>query len=54
MTNDPSGYASDGYAGEATGVTDRQLVRAAMALSEPALTAVWDNPEDDVYNDVDC
>ena len=28
----------------------RQLVDAAMRLSEPSLVAVWDNPEDDVYN----
>jgi hypothetical protein len=31
-----------------------QLVRAGMELSEPSLTAVWDSPEDDVYNDVGC
>jgi hypothetical protein len=30
----------------------RALVRAATALSEPSLSAVWDNPEDDVYNDL--
>jgi hypothetical protein len=30
----------------------RQLVEAAGRLSEPALAAVWDNPEDDVYNDL--
>ena len=28
----------------------RALVQAATALSEPSLSAVWDNPEDDVYN----
>ena len=26
------------------------LVRAAQAASEPAFAAVWDNPEDDVYD----
>ena len=30
----------------------RELVQAAAALSEPSLAAVWDNPEDDVYNDL--
>ena len=30
----------------------RELVHAAAALSEPSLAAVWDNPEDDVYNDL--
>ena len=30
----------------------RQLVDAAMRLSEPSLAAIWDNPEDDVYNDL--
>jgi hypothetical protein len=28
------------------------LAQAAMLLSEPSLSAVWDNPEDDVYNDL--
>jgi hypothetical protein len=30
----------------------RALVQAATALSEPSFAAVWDNPEDDVYNDL--
>ena len=30
----------------------RELVHVATALSEPSLAAVWDNPEDDVYNDL--
>ncbi len=30
----------------------RELVQSATALSEPSLAAVWDNPEDDVYNDL--
>ena len=30
----------------------RELVQAATRLSEPSLAAVWDNPEDDVYNDL--
>jgi hypothetical protein len=30
----------------------RQLVEAASRLSEPSFAAVWDNPEDDVYNDL--
>lgn len=29
---------------------DRSLVRAAQAASAPAFAAVWDNPEDDVYD----
>ena len=29
-----------------------ELVRSAALLSEPSLAAVWDNPEDDVYNDL--
>ncbi len=30
----------------------RELVEAAARLSEPSLAAVWDNSDDDVYNDV--
>jgi hypothetical protein len=30
----------------------RDLVQAAAQLSEPSLAAVWDNPDDDVYNDL--
>ena len=30
----------------------RQLLQAAARLSEPSFAAVWDNPEDDVYNDL--
>jgi hypothetical protein len=29
---------------------DRALFRAAAAVSEPAFAAVWENPEDDVYD----
>ncbi len=29
---------------------DRALVRAAAAASAPAFAAVWENPEDDVYD----
>jgi hypothetical protein len=29
--------------------TDRQLVRAVVAASEPAFAKVCDNPEDDVH-----
>jgi hypothetical protein len=29
---------------------DRALSRAAAATSESAFAAVWDNPEDDVYD----
>ena len=29
---------------------DRALFRAASAASEPAFAAVWNNPEDDVYD----
>jgi hypothetical protein len=31
---------------------DRQLAHAAAAASEPAFAKVWDNPEDDVYDNV--
>ena len=30
----------------------RQLFDAASRLSEPSFAAVWNNPEDDVYNDL--
>jgi hypothetical protein len=29
---------------------DRALFRAASAAGEPAFAAVWNNPEDDVYD----
>jgi len=29
---------------------ERQLTRAAAALSSPAFEAVWDNPEDAAYD----
>lgn len=29
---------------------DRQLTRAAMQTSEPALNGVWDNPDDAEYD----
>ena len=29
---------------------DRQLTRAAMQTSEPALNSVWDNPDDAEYD----
>ena len=28
------------------------LTRAAAASSEPAFAAIWNNPEDDVYDDL--
>ena len=31
---------------------DRALVAAAMKLSEASLHSVWNNPEDDVYNEL--
>jgi hypothetical protein len=31
---------------------DRALTEAAMRLSEAALSGVWDNSEDDIYNDL--
>ncbi len=31
---------------------DRALTRAAMRASEPALARVWDNPDDDIYNEL--
>ncbi len=30
--------------------TDRELAYAAAAASVPAFAKVWDNPEDDVYD----
>jgi hypothetical protein len=30
----------------------RALARAATSISAPAFAAVWDNPEDDVYDDI--
>lgn len=30
----------------------KSLTRSAMLASEPSLRRVWDNPEDDVYNDI--
>ena len=30
--------------------SDRQLTRAAMAVSEPALHALWDNADDAKYD----
>jgi len=32
------------------GGQDRALTQAAAAASEPAFGAVWNNPEDDVYD----
>jgi hypothetical protein len=31
---------------------DRELVRSAATVSTPALEAIWNNPEDDVYDAV--
>jgi hypothetical protein len=31
---------------------DRELAPAVTALSAPAFAAVWNNPEDDVYEDI--
>ncbi len=31
---------------------DRELAPAVTALSAPAVAAVWNNPEDDVYEDI--
>ena len=35
---------------EKSGAMDRDLVRNAALASMPALNAIWNNPEDDVYN----
>jgi hypothetical protein len=35
---------------EKSGYMDRDLVRNATLASMPALSAIWNNPEDDVYN----
>jgi hypothetical protein len=32
--------------------TDRELAQAVTAASAPAFAKAWDNPEDDVYNDI--
>jgi len=32
--------------------TDRELAHAVTAAAVPAFAKVWDNPEDDVYNDI--
>ena len=32
--------------------SDRRLVQAANQLGEPAFKKVWDNPEDDVYDNL--
>jgi hypothetical protein len=29
---------------------ERSLTRAAAAASDPAFTAIWNNPEDEVYD----
>ena len=31
---------------------NRALSRAASELSEPAFATIWNNPEDDVYDDL--
>jgi type II secretory pathway component PulM len=31
---------------------DSALVKAATSLSEPSLARVWDNSDDDIYNDL--
>ncbi|WP_448573710.1 hypothetical protein [Trichothermofontia sp.] len=33
-------------------IDDRQLVKAAAQISEPPFAQVWDNPEDEVYNNL--
>ncbi len=30
----------------------RSLTRAAAAMSAPAFAAIWDNPDDDAYNEL--
>jgi hypothetical protein len=32
--------------------SDRRLVQAANQLAEPAFKKVWENPEDDVYDNL--
>ena len=32
--------------------TDRELAQAVTASAVPAFAKVWDNPDDDVYNDI--
>ena len=31
---------------------NRALVRAAAAASAPVFASVWDNPDDDIYNEL--
>jgi hypothetical protein len=31
---------------------DRELAQAVTEAAVPALAKVWDNPDDDIYNDV--
>jgi hypothetical protein len=31
---------------------DRELAHAVTAISAPGFAAVWNNPEDDVYDDI--
>lgn len=40
------------FSGVGTPQSDRGLVRAATQLAEPAFASVWDNSEDDIYNEL--
>jgi len=37
---------------EADDLSDQQLTRSLMRLSEPAFAKVWDNDEDSVYDNL--
>ncbi|MGD0838827.1 MAG: toxin-antitoxin system, antitoxin component, Xre family protein [Polyangia bacterium] len=32
--------------------TDRELAQAVTAAAAPSFAKIWDNPDDDVYNDI--
>lgn len=42
----------DAFVSSLLEIHDEHLVRAAAILSQPSLARIWDNPEDDVYNDL--
>ena len=42
----------DSFVSSLLEIHDEPLVRAAAVLSQPSLARIWDNPEDDVYNDL--
>ncbi|NEQ53674.1 MAG: hypothetical protein F6K11_26670 [Leptolyngbya sp. SIO3F4] len=49
-----SGERSQGTTKLLAGTTEEEtsLIYAAMQVSEPSFTRIWDNSEDDVYDDL--